>query len=78
MKDHRPGEVSESEGVLSIAHPNEAVCLLGKLGGERRDEKREDERRYVDEFRDREQLLDHQVGTADDQTEPEKELHDDH
>jgi len=37
LEDHRAGDVAEREGVLSLAHPDHAVELLGKLGRDRRD-----------------------------------------
>ena len=74
LEDHRAGDVPERQAVLAVADPEEAVRLLGQLGGQRREDQREHERLDPDVLGDVDQLLDEQVRAADDRGQPDDEL----
>src|SRR5918992_1865227 len=44
LEHHRSGDVAHRQRVLALAHPDDAVELLGQLGGDGRDDQREDGR----------------------------------
>ena len=77
LEDHRAGDVAEREAVLALADPEEAVDLLGQLGGERGEDQRQDERLDADRLGDVDHLLDEHVGAADDRRQPDRELDED-
>ncbi len=41
LKDHRAGDVAQRQRVLTLAYPDQAVELLGQLGGDGRDDQRQ-------------------------------------